>query len=115
KDRERTGSISRVTSETINKQPVSNVLGALIGRMAGVNIQQQSGINGGGFSIEIMGRNSLRAEGRDPLFLIDGVPYPSASLTSPDMGVSGISRIGSPLNYINPGDIESIEILKDAD
>jgi TonB-linked SusC/RagA family outer membrane protein len=117
KDKERTGSISRVTAETINKQPVSNVLGALIGRMAGVNIEQQSGINGGGYKVEIRGINSLRADGREPLYLVDGVPYPSTRLTEINLGVSSIN-IGngaSPLNYLAPSDIESIEILKDAD
>lgn len=115
KDRERTGSISRVTAKDIGNQPVNNVMGALIGRMSGVNIQQQSGINGGGFSIEIRGRNSLRADGRDPLYLVDGIPYPSSSMNLLTLGVSGISGTGSPLNYISPADIESVEILKDAD
>jgi TonB-linked SusC/RagA family outer membrane protein len=115
KDRERTGSISRVTSETIDKQPVNNVLGALIGRMPGVNIEQQSGINGGGYKVEIRGVNSLRTDGRQPLYLVDGVPYPSSSLTDPNMGTSNVSGIGSPLNYLSPSDIASIEVLKDAD
>jgi len=115
KDKDRTGSISSVSGETIAQQPVSNPLAALIGRMAGVNIEQQSGINGGGFKVEIRGRNSLRSTAREPLYLIDGVPYPSTGLTDPNLGISGISEIGSPLNYLSPNDIESIEVLKDAD
>lgn len=117
KDKERTGSISRVTAETISKQPVSNPLAALIGRMAGVNIEQQSGVAGSGFKVEIRGRNSLRNDALDPLYLIDGVPFPSAHLTSNDLSVISIGsgNGASPLNYINPADIESIEVLKDAD
>jgi TonB-linked SusC/RagA family outer membrane protein len=115
KERERTGNISRVSAKTIQQQPVNNVLGALIGRMSGVNIEQQSGINGGGFKVEIRGLNSLRAEGRDPLYLVDGVPYPSSPIATPTMSVGGISLYASPLNYISPSDIESIEVLKDAD
>ncbi|NQX38441.1 TonB-linked outer membrane protein, SusC/RagA family [Pedobacter steynii] len=119
KEKERTGSISRITAETIEKQPVNNVLSAMAGRMAGVNIEQYSGINGGAFKVEIRGRNSLRNSsddnGNQPLYLIDGVPYPATSLTSTNLNVEGISGVSSPLNYINPGDIESIEVLKDAD
>lgn len=115
KDKERTGSIARVSAEAIAKQPVNNVLGALIGRMPGVDIQQQSGVNGGGFKVEIRGVNSLRSEGRQPLYLVDGVPYPAQPVTSLTLGVGGLSATSSPLNYISPSDIESIEVLKDAD
>jgi TonB-linked SusC/RagA family outer membrane protein len=115
KEKERTGSISRVRGETIAKQPVSNPLAALIGRMPGVNIEQKNGINGGGFTVEIRGRNSLRATSNanspiQPLYLIDGVPYPAAPVGTIYLGTSS-----SPFNYINPTDIESIEVLKDAD
>ncbi len=116
---ERTGSIARVDAKTISQQPVSNPLAAMIGRMSGVNIEQQSGINGGGFKIEIRGQNSLRSSATDngnrPLYLINGVPYPSTTLSSSVLGIGGIAFVGSPLNSINPNDIESIEILKDAD
>ena len=112
KERERTGSISRVNGTTISNQPVSNPVAALIGRMPGVNIEQQSGVNGGGFSIEIRGRNSLRSDGWSPLILVDGIPYPSSGLNTLPIVYNGF---GSPLNYINPADIESVEVLKDAD
>lgn len=110
-EREQTGSISRVTAEEIQKQPVGNPMAALIGRMPGVYIQQNSGMPGSGFSVQIRGRNSLRVEGNYPLYVVDGVPFPATSITS------GTSVLGnpSPLNSINPADIESIEVLKDAD
>ncbi len=115
KDKERTGSISRITSKEIEKQPVNNVLGALIGRMPGVNIEQKSGINGGGYGVEIRGRNSLRGTSNanspiQPLYLVDGVPYPSAPVGTIYLGTSS-----SPFNFLSPADIESIEVLKDAD
>ncbi len=114
KDRERTGNIARVTASAIEKQPVTNTLAALQGRMAGVDITQDTGTPGGGFSIQIRGINSLRGEGNAPLYIIDGVPYSSepvgAGITQTIM-----PAVSTPLNNLNPGDVESIEILKDAD
>ncbi|MEO5777375.1 MAG: SusC/RagA family TonB-linked outer membrane protein [Flavobacterium sp.] len=114
KDKERTGSISKITSKEIENQPVTNVLAAMQGRMAGVSITQTSGVPGGGFEIKIRGQNSLRAEGNSPLYLIDGVPYSSESIgNSRTTGV--LPTLANPLNRINPSDIESVEVLKDAD
>jgi TonB-linked SusC/RagA family outer membrane protein len=116
KDKERTGSISKITAKEIGQQPVANPLAAMQGRMAGVNITQSSGTPGGGFDIQIRGRNSLRTEGNAPLYIVDGVPYPSQSMSQSEIS-AGVMPLGnvSPLNSINPGDIESIEVLKDAD
>jgi TonB-linked SusC/RagA family outer membrane protein len=114
KNSERTGSISKITAKDIEKQPVTNVLATMQGRMAGVYITQETGVAGGGFNIQIRGINSLRADGNEPLYIIDGVPYASQAL-----GYSQISTNmpgdGSPINSINPDDIQSIEVLKDAD
>ncbi|WP_268223893.1 TonB-dependent receptor [Sinomicrobium oceani] len=113
-EKERTGNISQVTAREIEQQPVSNPLAALQGRMAGVDIRQTTGVPGGAFRIQIRGQNSLRADANYPLFIIDGVPIISEPLTSigglipPESGLD-------PLNAINPSDIESVEILKDAD
>lgn len=114
KDKERTGSISKITAKEIEQQPVTNVLAAMQGRMAGVQITQTTGVSGGGFEIQIRGQNSLRAEGNSPLYLIDGVPYSSEAIgNSRSTGV--LPAATNPLNSINPNDIESIEVLKDAD
>jgi len=116
KDSERTGSIARITSKDIETQPVTNVLAAMQGRMAGVNITQTTGVPGGGFEIQIRGVNSLRAEGNFPLYIVDGVPYSSPSLADGNISTSIIPGANvSPINAINPADIESIEVLKDAD
>lgn len=118
KDKERTGSISRVTAETIAKQPVSNPLSALVGWMTGVNIVQNSGLPGAGFSVQIRGQNSLRTfptnpvDGNTPLYIVDGVPFAAATMQR--LGAEAVQQ-SSPLNAINPSDIESIEVLKDAD
>lgn len=112
-DRNRTGSISRITSPTIEKQPVNNVLQALQNRLPGLEITQLNGIPGGGFKVQIRGRNSLRLSGGDALYIVDGVLYPSTRINS---AVSQSGNLGSnPLSFINPNDIESIEVLKDAD
>lgn len=106
-----TGSISRVTAEQIDKQPVSNPLAALQGRMAGVNITEQSGLPGSNFSVLIRGRNSIQ-NGTSPLYVIDGIPF----LSDADR-LTQLSQISanSPFNTLNPADIQSVEVLKDAD
>ncbi len=114
KESERTGSISRITSKDIETQPVTNVLAAMQGRIAGVSITQTTGVPGGGFDIKIRGQNSLRSEANAPLYIIDGVPYASDPIGS---GITNLTfpTLSSPLNSINPDFIESIEVLKDAD
>ena len=114
KESESTGNISKITAKDIEKQPVTNVLAAMQGRMAGVNITQETGVPGGGFNIQIRGINSLRAEGNEPLYIIDGVPYASQALSYSQISTN-MPGDGSPLYSINPDDIQSIEVLKDAD
>jgi len=113
-DRARTGSIERVAAAEIGRQPVGNPLAAIQGRVAGLVITQNSGINGAGFKVQLRGQGSLM-QGSDPLFIIDGVPLASGNSSintvSNATGSSGIS----PFSTINPADIESVEVLKDAD
>lgn len=107
-----TGNIATVKAADIEKQPVQNPLLALQGRVPGIEIIQSTGLPGGGVTVRIQGRNSVNA-GLDPLVVIDGVPFASEL---PGGGLmESIVQQGSPLNYINPLDIESIDILKDAD
>jgi TonB-linked SusC/RagA family outer membrane protein len=120
KDKERTGSIAKVSAKDIENQPVTNVLSAAQGRMAGVNITQNSGVAGGGYDVQIRGRNSLRTltnsavDGNQPLYVLDGVPMSSAVTSTFSAQILPFRNI-NPLNGINPNDIESLEILKDAD
>ncbi len=106
-----TGNISRIDSETISQQPVNSPLAAMVGRMPGVRMVQQSGYAGSAFTVEIRGRNSLRDDGNDPLYIVNGVPFPSTPMNQ----LNSVVRFSNPLNAINPSDIESIEVLKDAD
>jgi TonB-dependent starch-binding outer membrane protein SusC len=106
-----TGNVSTIQAAEIEEQPVGNPLAALEGRASGVVVTQSNGLPGAGFSVRIRGQNSIFS-GNDPLFLIDGVPFTNTSLS---LGAASANGPQSPLNSINPGDIESIEILKDAD
>ncbi len=105
-----TGNITKITSSEINNQPVGNPLTALQGRVAGLVVTPTSGLPGSHHSISIRGLNSI-GSGNDPLFIVDGVPFISNSLSQ----VNGTNGQQSPFANIAPGDIESIEVLKDAD
>jgi TonB-dependent starch-binding outer membrane protein SusC len=119
KKQEQTGNIVKIQREEIEKQPVSNPLAALQGRVSGLEITQSTGVPGGNFKVRIRGTNSI-ANGNEPLYIIDGVPFISGSMSflATSSGILGDPQSGqgtSPLNSINPADIESIEVLKDAD
>ncbi|MGL4585405.1 MAG: TonB-dependent receptor plug domain-containing protein, partial [Flavobacterium sp.] len=116
KDRERTGSIAKIKQTDIEKTPVKDFIGTLQGRVTGVQVSQKSGVPGSGYSIKIRGNNSLRSSANNPLYIIDGIPIPSDNMSSSIISGGSIPQGGiSPLNNINLEDIESIEILKDAD
>ncbi|MDR3714168.1 MAG: SusC/RagA family TonB-linked outer membrane protein [Puia sp.] len=111
-----TGNIATVKGEDIAKQPVNNALVALEGQVPGLFVTQNSGVSGGAVTVRVQGQNSI-ASGNDPFYVIDGVPYSSQLLsTGLDAVLStGTNYAGSPFSYLNPQDIESIEVLKDAD
>jgi iron complex outermembrane receptor protein len=108
-----TGSVTAVSSEDFNGGNIASPEQLIQGKSAGVNIQQTSGEPGAGISINIRGSNSVRAN-NNPLFVVDGVPL-SGDSTAPsgDSGIGG-TAVRNPLNFINPNDIASISILKDA-
>jgi TonB-dependent starch-binding outer membrane protein SusC len=130
------GSVATVTAEDIEKQPVTNPLLALQGQVAGLVITSTSGIPGSQVTAQVRGQNTLfnttlsnplSIKPYDqPLFIIDGVPFAAqnnninqlASLVQSQTYNNGSylpSGGFSPFNNINPADIESISILKDAD
>jgi TonB-linked SusC/RagA family outer membrane protein len=117
-----TGNIVTVKAEDIAKQPVSNPLLALAGRLPGVSITQSTGLPNSGVTVRIQGINSI-GRGRDPFFVVDGVPFTSQVMPtiSTVLGSSGtfytgaVQGSGNPFSFINPADIESIDVLKDAD
>ncbi|MCX6213082.1 TonB-dependent receptor [Spirosoma sp.] len=106
-----TGSVSSVTADQIKKTVNTSLDQALAGRAAGVQVTQASGQPGGAISIRIRGGNSVNG-GNEPLYVIDGFPVYSDNSTA----TSGANRgpATNALASINPNDIESMEILKDA-
>ncbi len=110
-----TGSVVSVSAKEIEQQPVTNVLSALSGRMAGVFVQTTNGLPGGNINIQIRGTGSIQA-GTNPLYIIDGVPYDGSPINeSQVLSTSNIAGTTNPLNILNPNDIENITVLKDAD
>ncbi|MFW5760089.1 MAG: SusC/RagA family TonB-linked outer membrane protein [Cyclobacteriaceae bacterium] len=104
-----TGSISRVTEKEIENIPVTAIDAMLQGKVAGVQVVQNSGAPGAANFVRIRGSNSLFGENR-PLYVVDGVPM--NEVTTNVLNSGGQLTTGN--NDINPNDIESIEILKDA-
>ncbi len=103
-----TGSIASIPSQVL-EQPVSSFDRALQGAVAGVQVTPTSGQPGGGVSIRIRGGSSITG-GNEPLYVIDGLPVVT---TSSSAGTTTGAEV-NPLSTINPNDIESIEVLKDA-
>ncbi len=111
-----TGNIARIGAATIEKQPINNPILSLQGRIPGVMINQQSGFSAGGVKVQIRGQNSLNG-GTEPLYVIDGLPVSSTVNRLFFANVINSSSDVSPsaFSYLNPSDIESIDVLKDAD
>jgi len=122
-----TGSVFKVSGEEIRKQPVSNILAALQARVPGMVVTQSTGLPGSSVQVQVRGRTALDLSLTDdqPLFVIDGVPYAPnngyLNTLRSALGVpsttTGVALPGglSPFSSISPSDIESIEVLKDAD
>lgn len=104
--REVTSSIAKVTAKDFQNLPLPSFESALQGRAAGVYINQGSGKLGQGLNIRVRGISSISA-GQNPFVVIDGVPVVSTALGS-------ATEADNPLATLNPDDIESIEVLKDA-
>ncbi len=114
-----TGSVASITSEELNSQPITSLEQGLQGRVAGMLVTNNSSAPGGGISIKIRGATSI-LNGSEPLYVIDGFPVTGQSQFSTSAG-RGTSNQGTdytvnqnPLASLNPADIESIEVLKDA-
>ena len=116
--RDITGSVGSLTAKSIKDMPVTSFENAIQGQIAGVQVQEPSGEPGAGTTIRVRGLGSISG-GTEPLYVIDGFPISK----NVDTGVQGdVSRRtvafalppSNPLGTINPNDIESIEVLKDA-
>jgi iron complex outermembrane receptor protein len=98
-----TGSVTALKPDTKNKGLVVNAQEMMQGKIAGVNVTSDGGTPGGGSTIRIRGGSSLNAS-NSPLIVIDGVP----------MDNNGVKGLANPLSMVNPQDIESFNVLKDA-
>lgn len=109
-----TGSVVSVGEKDFNQGLVTAPDQLIQGKAAGVQVVNNSGQPGGGTTVRIRGNSSIRA-GNQPLFVVDGVQLTGNS-TKPgtNTGNLGATATSNPLNYLNPNDIESIQILKDA-
>lgn len=109
-----TGSVARIEREDLIKDGPTNILQALQGKIAGVNVTQNDGSPGAGLSIKIRGSNSFLG-GTEPLYVIDGIPFNNSSSGSTPMSIGDDEKQTlNAMSFINPSDIESIDILKDA-
>jgi TonB-dependent starch-binding outer membrane protein SusC len=97
--------ISRISAADIENLPIPNFAQAMQGRAAGVIVAAANGVPGGSLSVIIRGVGSINA-GTVPLYVVDGIQL--------NTGVGSINTQNNPLNFLNPDDIESIEVLKDA-
>jgi len=103
KKKDATGSVTAISSKSFNKGAITSPADLLAGKVAGVQITNNGGAPGSGNVIRIRGGSSLSAS-NDPLIVVDGVPLAN----------SGIAGMRSPLNTINPEDIATFTVLKDA-
>ncbi|CAL1519160.1 SusC/RagA family TonB-linked outer membrane protein [Chitinophaga sp. MM2321] len=106
-----TGSVSTLKAEEISKQPVSDPLLALQGKIPGLYLFQTSGVPGAGLQVRLRGQNSI-ANGNDPFYIVDGVPFNASNLSQ---NTNATLTNLSPFMSLRPEDIESIDVLKDAD
>lgn len=108
-----TGSVASITPKDFNKGVISTPEQLIQGRTPGVIVTPSSGEPGAAATINIRGSSSIRGN-NDPLFVVDGVPLDPGGTTGTASGVEGSSTPKNPLMFLNPNDIESISILKDA-
>ncbi len=109
-----TGSVATVDAADANQGLVTSPDQLIQGRVAGVSIVQNSGEPGAGFNIRIRGGTSITAS-NEPLYVIDGVPIDNSRISPDGIGIGGDAAAArNPLNLLNPNDIASITVLKDA-
>ena len=109
-----TGSVSGIKEETFNGGIMTSAEQLFQGKLSGVRVVNSSGEPGAGIDVFIRGAGSVRS-GNTPLFVVDGVPLNNGSTSAGGQDVGfGSSSPQNPLNFLNPSDIESIDVLKDA-
>ena len=113
KIKDATGSVAALSAKDFNRGQISTPEQLLQGRTPGVSVTPSSGEPGAAATITIRGSASIRGN-QEPLYVVDGVPISGGGTSGTSSGVEGSSTPKNPLTFINPNDIESISILKDA-
>ena len=109
-----TGAVASVRAKDFNKGIQTAPDQLIQGKIAGVQVMNNSGQPGGGTTVKIRGNSTIRA-GSTPLYVVDGIPLDGRSARPGGSGAGiGTSPAANPLNFMNPNDIASIEVLKDA-
>lgn len=111
------GDITTITAKDIEKNPVTNVLEALQGMVPGLFIQQVTGQPGSAVTVNLREAANFHFGSTQPLIIVDGVRYPGSTLplSTSSNGTVNFLEGGNGLNYLNPNDIESVDVLKDID
>jgi len=104
---------SPIKGEDIAKAPVPNITSGLQGRATGLDVTEVGGMPGAPTRIQVRGVSSVSA-GTDPLIIVDGMPITASTTSAESNNAAGGSLPGNPLSFINPNDIESVTVLKDA-
>ncbi|HPG05532.1 MAG TPA: TonB-dependent receptor plug domain-containing protein [Saprospiraceae bacterium] len=107
-----TGAVVPITEKDFNRGVITSPEELIQGRAAGVQITSASGEPGSGINIRIRGTSSV-VNGNNPLFVVDGVPLSGDNTSASGRGIGTVAA-KNPLNFLNPSDIVSIDILKDA-
>ncbi len=110
-----TGSVGSVSEKDFNKGTYTSADQLIQGKVAGVQITNNSGQPGGATSVKIRGNSAITGSGQ-PLYVVDGVPLDGRSPRpgAQDFGFGGSNPASNPLNFLNPSDIASVDVLKDA-
>ena len=109
-----TGAVGSVKMDGVDRRPTASIEQAIQGRVAGVQVTQASNAPGGGISMRIRGTGTITGNA-EPLYVVDGLPIENdVAAANPGQGGRSQTVPPNPLSGLNPNDIESVEILKDA-
>ena len=113
KKRDLSGAMSQIKGDDLRAGGAIDIAHGLQGKVAGVQVQQSDGAPGAGTSITVRGANSFTTSSQ-PLYIVDGVPFNENPTATPASAADNNPQETNPLAFINPNDIDKIEVLKDA-
>lgn len=113
KKRDLTGAMSQIKGDALRAGGSTDLAHGMQGKIAGVQVNSSDNAPGSGVSITVRGANSFTTSSQ-PLYIVDGVPYNENPNATPATAADNNPQETNPLNFINPNDIDKIEVLKDA-